>query len=276
MIRWSACMVCSLLLVSVSMAQRAESTDPESDQRADELFAQFVKTGKALDFSAANGDENYSFLEKPVLKFSSEGTVFGSVHIWFDNEKRLAAIGTIGSLPINGAEMEFIELHLLKPQPIKPMSIPGFPPKRWNPDVSELALRPIAGAPQVGTNLRTRLIQMRALARQFNAKMKNNGQVHQLRLLPQPLYRYQDPTSERAGALFAFVWDTGTDPEVVLRVEAKEQDGNVLWHYQPIRFTWRELDLRHKDQNVWHRDEFLDRDSPNQNTPYITGLTQRL
>jgi hypothetical protein len=69
---------------------------------------------------------------------------------------------------------------------------------------------------------------------------------------------------------------TGTDPEVLLRFETLEAEGKPKWHYQPVRFSWRALTLNHDNNSVWTVEEFRLRDAPNQQTPYLTGLTRPL
>ncbi|MCG8648818.1 MAG: hypothetical protein MI861_03245, partial [Pirellulales bacterium] len=219
--------------------------------------------------------EQFTLVKSPLFRFSSEGTVFGSVYVWQDQSNRLAVVGTVGSIPMNGLDTEFIELHLLKAKPIEPVTIAGFPTKRWDPGVNDLAPQLIPDAPPVAGEESARFRQMRMLARSFSSTMHHENQNNQLRLLPRPLYRYANTTRMRDGALFAFVWDTGTDPELLLRIETVEDDhGEVNWHYQPVRFTWRELTLNHDDKQVWRADEFVARDRPAQTTPYLTGLTR--
>lgn len=255
----------------------------ETNGKAEHAFAEFAKTAESFEFrqlGKASSDRSntlaFEWESKPLFRFASEGTVFGSVYVWHDRDHRLAILGTIGSLPINGVDMEFIEFHLLKPEPIEPIVVSGFPTKRWNPSVDDLAIVPVDEAPQVGPNERMRLVQMRSMARRFGAEMVENGQVNQLRLLPQPIYRYAASTAERDGALFAFVWDKGTDPELILRIESLPVNGEAVWHFQAIRFTWREVGLSYQRQPIWRAEEFVDRENPTQTTPYLTGLTKRL
>ncbi len=251
------------------------SDDVESNPRAQHLFEVFATKARSLAITPQDDDKAYEVMEPPLFRFATEGTVFGSVYAWKDAEHRLAAIGTIGVIPINNLDVQFVEMHLLRPKPIEPLTIEGTPPKVWQPDVSAMQLRPVDNALPVAASARLRMTHMRAIARRFSAEMSSDGQHNQLRLLPQPLYRYPDSTVTRDGALFAFVWDKGTDPEVVLRLEATDNsDGEVGWHYQPVRFTWREVKLQLDRAEVWHVDELLDRDSPQQKTPYITGLTE--
>jgi hypothetical protein len=102
--------------------------------------------------------------------------------------------------------------------------------------------------------------------------MTRLGQTNHLQLLPQPLFRYADSSPNFDDALFAFVWDNGTDPELLLRVEIECEDDRSVWHYQPVRFTWRQLRLLHKGDAVWEAEEFLAQNQVHQQTPYLTEV----
>ena len=69
-----------------------------------------------------------------------------------------------------------------------------------------------------------RLVQTRSLAREFSGHTIDvNKERWELRLLSQPLFRYEKPEGDVIdGALFAFVTSAGTDPEVVLALEARK------------------------------------------------------
>ena len=65
---------------------------------------------------------------------------------------------------------------------------------------------------------------MRSLAREFNGRsLSDQGQAWELRLLPQPLYRYESTDPDVLdGALFTLVSSAGTDPEIILLLEARK------------------------------------------------------
>ncbi|OYP34398.1 hypothetical protein [Rhodopirellula sp. MGV] len=271
-------MLVAFLVASVASqatAQDSDKNETAKTQRSETLFKHFDQTGKELTLQADSG-EAYHWNPKPLFRFSTEGQFFGSVYVWTDKSDRLAVVGTIGSIPINGRDTEFVELHLLKPQPITPLRIGNPPNKTWRPEVDKLALKDIEKAPEVSTNDAVRLRQMRTLARRFSAEMIHDGQTNHLRLLPQPIFRYEKSTPDRDGALFAFVWDNGTDPEVLLRIEADSSGETTGWRYQPVRFTWRSVNLSLDDTQVWTMPEMLNRNLPMQTTPYLTGLTQAI
>jgi hypothetical protein len=53
------------------------------------------------------------------------------------------------------------------------------------------------------------------------------------------------------GALFTLVSTAGTDPEVLLLIEAREVDGKTRWEYACGRFSDRNLYVQRKDKEVW-------------------------
>jgi hypothetical protein len=74
--------------------------------------------------------------------------------------------------------------------------------------------------------------------------------VYKFRLLPRPLYRYNDPQHpEREGAIFAFVQDT--DPEVLLILENRPHGSETRWEFALAPMTGWQLTGWHKDQEVW-------------------------
>nr|WP_143547668.1 hypothetical protein [Rhodopirellula sp. SM50] len=264
--------VIGVVSVGLVPAQEAAVPGQETKERSKQLFDRFDQTAQDLEFQSQDG-QVYQWQSNPLFRFSSEGNVFGSVFVWKTSSNQLALIGTIGSIPINRQDCEFVELHLLRPAPIVPMTVGQSPRKRWMPDVDTLELKPVPSGPVVAADAGRRLVQMRGMARQFKAEMLHNGQTNHLRLLPQPLFRYEDSTAGFDGALFAFVWDNGTDPELLLRFEIQNEDDKMIWKYQAVRFTWRQLRLSHRGEQVWQAEEFLERNRAEQRTPYLTGLT---
>jgi hypothetical protein len=92
-----------------------------------------------------------------------------------------------------------------------------------------------------------------------------------LRLLAQPLYRYESTLPEVLdGALFTFV--TGTDPELMLVIEARRTAGGPVWHFGAGRFTDLNLTLRHNQAALWTFERDLPVDGAK--SPYISRRTE--
>ena len=93
----------------------------------------------------------------------------------------------------------------------------------------------------------------------------------ELRLLPQPLYRFESTSPDSLdGALFTFV--TGTDPELMLMIEMRPTKEGPAWHFGAGRFTDLALKLRHKDAVLWTYESGLQDDTQ---MPYLSRRTER-
>jgi hypothetical protein len=113
-----------------------------------------------------------------------------------------------------------------------------WPPKREEKLLTEF--RDIPAAPQPAKTSRQRLLQMKRLARRFEAKVADSSDAEEYRLLPTPIYRYEIPVEGSRkkspegltvldGSVFAFVH--GTDPETLLLIEACSTKNGYRWQY---------------------------------------------
>jgi hypothetical protein len=134
----------------------------------------------------------------------------------------------------------------------------------WNPRKAGGEFRSLEGAPTPGETSVKRLVQMRALAGEFTAyddfKIHTTDQEstrHELRLMNNPLYRYQDKERQIIdGAVFAFA--LGTDPELFVVLEAREHgDGSRSWEYALAAMTCWAVEVKHEDRSIWSVGERL-------------------
>ena len=94
-----------------------------------------------------------------------------------------------------------------------------------------------------------RLAQMREIARRFSAEIKDlEENVRQMRLLPRPLYRYDEGLVDVVdGALFGFT-GTGTNPDLLLLLDLPKDGG---WRFGFAGMTAEGLTVRLKEAAVW-------------------------
>ncbi len=135
----------------------------------------------------------------------------------------------------------------------------------WSPEKIGVQFQSILAADAPAEMPVARLRQMKTLASQFSSTMlgwkANKSDREELRLLPQPLYRYDSKRSDVLdGAVFAFV--QGTDPESLLLLEAFKKGAGFEWQFAFVRRTSGELEARHKDTVVWHADRFPANNDP--------------
>jgi hypothetical protein len=131
----------------------------------------------------------------------------------------------------------------------------------WQPQDAGLSFRPVPNADPPAESALARLRQIKALAGRFEATMlgwrADLTDRQELRRLPRPLYRYENekpaPTADGGevidGAVIAFVM--GTDPEVLLLIEAVRAGDVSRWEYAFVRRTSGALAGRLDGKEVW-------------------------
>jgi hypothetical protein len=173
----------------------------------------------------------------------------GAVFLW-THKGRPELIGCIGSHQFKpGMSRVFREFHSLSLQPLQTVTFGGG--RQWTPSKPGIEMAVVDGAPRPADSERLRLTQMRNLAREFDGWMRDRDDVTELRLLPQPIARYQSPQRGVIdGAVFALVWK-GTDPEILLILEDRKDKTDLRWHYALARFNWREMWVKRHDKELW-------------------------
>jgi len=121
----------------------------------------------------------------------------------------------------------------------------------WQTDKAGIEFSRFPEAPDPADSAVKRLGQMKDLARRFRCGLTEVGRKsEELRFLPRPLYRYKTERKDLIdGALFAYV--QGTDPEVVLVLEAAHRDGKSEWRYVLTRRTGMAVEADLDGKPIW-------------------------
>jgi hypothetical protein len=229
------------------------AADPD-DGLAQKMLPIYVKEASEYSMAVETAPKKeLEFKKEPVFEWSNpvrSGVQQGVVFLWL-RDGRPAALGCIFSQPAQlPGRRVFHEFHALDTEKLlvsRPNAL-----NEWKPQAGlERKELPEAGAPATAAG--ARLVQMRRLAEEFTGhETDNEGKRWDLRLLPAPLYRYPEARSGVIdGALFTLVSNAGTDPEVLLLLEAREADGKLRWEYACGRFSDRSLYVQRKDKEVW-------------------------
>lgn len=123
---------------------------------------------------------------------------------------------------------------------------------RWQPRTSALQWNPLPKAERPAKSRTYRLVQMRRIAQRFSGEVSDSPVADQttmkkLRLLPQPIYRYSTDAAD--GAIFAF--SNGTNPAVLLCLEADLGPKKIGWRYGFARRWSFESRMKHENKEVW-------------------------
>ena len=243
--------ILTILLLAADPAPAEKPATPEQ-QLIDRLHALNLAEARKWEmFTDQSEKAKAELVERPVYLWTNPlprfGFQYGSVFVWL-HEGRPLVVGSIFAHPIEpGKAAAHSRIPLACPdEAFRPL--PRRAGQRVGPQ-SRPGAEALARRPAAERSATRRLIQIRSLAREFSGHTIDHRKLRwELRLLGQPLVRYEKPQGEIIdGALLALVSDAGTDPEVLLLLEAR-QDG---WHYALLRFCDASAWVNHKDKEVW-------------------------
>ena len=220
---------------------------------AKKMLPIYVREAEAYSLAIESAPKKALELKKePVFEWVNpdRSNQQGAVFLWL-REGRPAALACIFSHPhekLPGRQIMH-ELHALDTEKLL---VKRDEYNQWKPEAGLVRKElPDAGVP--AETAAARLLQMRRLAQEFTGfSVDRDAKRWELRLLPTPLYRYPAAkTGVVDGALFALVSTAGTDPEVLLLLEAKAIDGKMRWEFALGRFSDWELRVQRKDKEVF-------------------------
>jgi hypothetical protein len=228
------------------------AADP-ADSLSKKMLPIYVKEAGLYSLAVESATTKPLELKKePVFEWANptRNDQQGVVFVWL-RDGRPAAVACIFSGPHEKLPGRVLahELHALDPEKLL---VKRDAKNQWKPE-GGLTRKELTDAAAPAATPATRLLQMRRLAQEFTGEETDfQGKKWELRLLPTPLYRY--PTAKSGvidGALFALVSNAGTDPEVLLLIEAHVVDGKPRWEYACGRFSDWDLRLQRKDVEVF-------------------------
>ena len=258
-----------LLLGSGDEASPPPDQTSAEAQEADELTRQELVNWKF--WLPEEGDRALVFDKQPVLRWSNPGVgrIYGGVFLGTVGKRPRAAVSIYRWYePWRALEAELVSLAE------QPLRAARNGETVWRPDKAGVSFQDVPEAPSPAENRARRAQQMRALARDFSAfiedrRVNKQGEEQPLRLLTQPITRYDDPGSGvMDGMLFAFV--LGTDPEILLMIEARDTRTGRRWQYAPARMNNSRSWVVYGKREVWnapHVDAKLDNRAPYHHHP---------
>ena len=231
-------------------APALETSVPAKTAEA-EAIEGFKKGAAAYDIRLADAANSPVRLSpQPLLHWSNPARTNedGAVFLWL-KDGRPEVIGSIFTYKLTEVRTK----HEFQSLATVPLSARFGDALAWQAPTAGVTFRPVPGAAAPAETARLRGTQLKSLAREFSAQLTNErDEATVLRLLPQPLYRYERETKAVLdGAIFSFA--LGTDPEAILLLEARPgADGETpTWEYAFARFHFDGVTARHRDQDVF-------------------------
>jgi len=265
----------ALIAASVGVAQQ-RAQEPAAAPAADTLAAEKAAHRARLQELAASfrvlavpgkPESQVELASEPVLRYSDSTRQTLESALWiFGRQGRPTAILAIEYYPNRRAGPSWLyEVASLSTERIAAERGDNL---AWSAKQPGLVLKPLADAPPPAARPAQRLAQMKTLRASFTAYEHAviEGRV-ELRPLASPLYRYSE--SERGitdGAIFSFA--NGTNPEVLLVLEAHEAGGNTGWQFGIVQLTGGAIVVQQDGKDIFERGEA---DPPAVRDSYVNG-----
>jgi hypothetical protein len=240
---------------------KADDVDPPAEKKAEEseeakarLKAMMEALGEyRVEFPGEKSSETPKLLTKPALRWSNtvSGTKDGVVAMWIGGGRPQVIVQF-------SWRNSFI--HEFCSTASGPFTMYRRRQPVWSPAVAGVTMQPVPDAPAPAETAFKRLIQMRKIAERFEViddfRPNYNDpktERHTLRLLTNPLYRYEPSPEILDGAVFGLV--ITTDPESLLLLEAHKTEKGAEWRYALTRMTVYALTGKLDGTQVWSAPE---------------------
>lgn len=237
----SALLAACLLSAAVHVDAIAQEPPGQDDELAQlKEFREHARraAGRYEMWSGTDRDQGLVLREPPILQWTNPvggRQAQGEVFLWTDRGRAAVVVSIYKMLdPTRSYFYEDREFCSLASGPLVAISPEHA---EWEPVEAGAVWELLPDAPAPRDSAALRLRQMRLLAGRFTAdKTTRAGTERDLRLLPQPVYRYEgDHPDVLDGAVFAFV--EGTDPEAFLLIEARPGEEGPTWYYALARMN---------------------------------------
>lgn len=252
--------VCSLGIVGSSSAQALRGKVKDDNSAMHQKMAEFaaeLKVHQGLTHAA--GEAKPTLVAKPIFRWTNpeRKTDVGNIFLWTINGRPHATLGIWPEGETYGYEMQS-----LAPEPFS-VEFPNN--AEWKQRAGALEFRKLENQKPPGNLVARRTFAMRHILRtRFSARIQDWDKKNpaQLRLLPNPLYRYPKtkPMHVIDGAVFAFA--LGTDPEMLVLLEARKHPATeeLSWYYAFGSAALNHLNAYLDGKHVWDdRGKFQDR-----------------
>jgi hypothetical protein len=278
----STCSTAIALFVSVSLQPCAtcradEPVQPDGTAQQERL--DFLRTKLSeFEFHEADGNQRpLTCRKQPILHWSNPVRDYvddGYAFVYVEGQRPRAVVNVWlqsddPTLKTGEFWREFILLRG------KPLHCRRGERLLWSPKAAPLEDQALEDAEAPAASRTLRLVQMRRLANRFHARIYKDESPNELRIMRQPLYRYQDQDAGILdGALFAFA--EANDAELLLLIEAAARNNGRTheWQYALARITSYRLVVQLDDDEIFSVEDYW-KGARNIDDPYLEKKDSR-
>ena len=248
---------------TISVASAEEPEDPDAKERASaqrlELMHELVHQFSAVPLDE-DDDGDLELQSEPIMRYNDPARGLMDSTVWRLGQKgrphALIAVELIKRDEQYLASYEFLAVET-------PRYIGEFRRFVWEPPDGVAEFQEIPNAPTPAKTKRGRLTQMKQMARRFKAHQQLGETNYNLRMLPQPVHRYQ-PTDAADADAAAFAFTYGVNPEVLMLIET---DG-TKWTFACLRLSVARLTVDLDGEPAWSANPTGRREFQNPNEVY--------
>lgn len=238
------------VIFTLTIAVRSDEDSPKKSEPSPAVReARAHMSEFTVDSSATDRTGPIEMLPNPLLTFgdATRNNEAGTLWAWGKSGRPVAFLELYRNVG-NGQPWAHA-LTLTSPELIQLKAPTGH---RWTPKKSHFALKDVPDSPAVGSQPAVRLRQMKDISRRFEAHefWDPNNSRFEMRLLVQPVHRYQhDATKLIDGAVFVLAH--GTNPELLVQIEAQGTAQSPRWRYSLARLGSAEMHVLLDGREVW-------------------------
>ena len=259
--------------IPASLQLAAQETAPESTTKAEARQAMELATAEVVQWkfrSIGLRETELELVQSPLMRWSNPavGRVYGSVYLLTDENRPQAIICPYKWFsPYTGFEMECRSLSAIGVKGVRGGKTV------WSTTRPGIEWQLVPSYPPVGQTATERQRQLKTIAQEFTAELldirtNQDGEDQRLRQLTQPVFRYECLSQNvLEGGVVAFV--VGTDPELLLLIEAIESEGDRFWQYALARMNSDRLAVHHREKEVWRVERLTQEKMRDQKEPYF-------
>jgi hypothetical protein len=245
--------VLAALLIVESMASSQEPALPADAKTAHRARMQELASRFQILAIPGEPESKVELVSEPVLRYadSTRQTLESSLWIW-GGKGRPSAILSVEFYPDRQVgERWLFEIASLSSGRIAAQRGEDW---QWTAKKAGLDLQQVPDADPPSARPAVRLAQMKSLRDRFSAyeRATVEGRI-ELRPLASPLHRYADAAGGILdGVIFSFA--SGTNPEVLLVLEARQSEGSARWVYGFVQLTGETVTAQLNGAEVWTRE----------------------
>lgn len=234
----------------------ADDSDRLNTERASKVMKEMRTLAQALKIvkQGKHREESVKLIEEPLFRHNGLARIYedGTTWAWGASGRPIAFCKLFTS---NSEEGFWTYCNALTSSDLIEMY--RGDEKIWYPQSVGIAFKPFSDAPTPSEKATFRLRQMKELARRFSPheviyppiSLKSR---HELQLKPQPVHRYNDPDHSIVdGAVFVIAHEA--EPEMILLIEAVQQNGEASWQFGAVGIGGAEFHLALDGVEVYTR-----------------------